>query len=547
MINTAAIRTRVCEVVRDSILDNPVIARELRTRMREWKAFAIFGGYVLLAAVVLLFHYGAEISRSSGHIVISRSVGLEVFRSLAWVQAVLLTFVLPSLTFSSLTQELERRTIEMLALTRLTAGKIVLGKQLAGLLFALILVICTLPLASLCVMLGGISPWEVGLCYILLAAWCYLLTSMGVFWSSLCTRTVASSLLAYGTAATYFFMTMSMGATATFAAGPSPSKVYVLAGLNPGFAPDMCTMNTQVYGIDIPVWLVAVGLHIWAGALMLLVSSTHVKYKFAERALPIRLMLIGLTATMTWLVIGDSTVTTSMAQNPEYVRGLIVIAVGVLLGLICLGTTAVATGVPQLQPSQSIWSYALSARKAFRTDIAGAIVFATIWSAVACGTLGISLIWALKSSFGSVTAATASPSIIGFIVSTLSRLCIDVCVISAAVAAVGVLSSCCAKLRKNAAGIVLLFTILAFSGYMIPLAYYVNGVTKTNGPLWQLAAFWPVTPILGLTVGWQDMPELWWQPEDSWMVTAAAYLVIAAVALWLSPKALARYGGVIEE
>ena len=541
MSTITAIRNRVSNTLVEAVLDNPVVIKELRTRMREWKAFAIMGAYVLFGAIVLLLEYSSEMGRSGSTFAPDRNVGMELFRSLGWAQAVLLTFILPSLTFSSFTQEIERKTIEMLALTRLTPGKIALGKQFAPLLYALILLLSTLPLASLCVMLGGISPGEIALWYLILIAWCFLLTCTGVFWSSLCVRTVASSLLTYGSTVGYFFVTMPTGFIMTMTNQPGGANVPALSGLNPGFAAHISTATTRICGLGVPLWFITVVLHVWVGLLLLLIASTHVKYKFAERALSIRLLLTGLTVGMIWVLIGNITV----LQSVQELANLIGLSVGMILGFICLVTCAVSTGVPNPKPGQSFIAYALSWRKAFRSDIGGAIPFVFIWTTVSYAAFVATLAWILP--LVNPWTATTSKPFKTLLFTSLPRLYMVLCCVVVATAAVGLLASCCVKSRRNAAALVLLFLILAFSSYGVQLAYYVDGVTKTRGLWWQLAAFWPVAPILAETGEWQGMPKLWWSPEQFWIATSCAYLLIAIASLSLSPKARARYGGVREE
>ncbi|MCX8052196.1 MAG: ABC transporter permease [Armatimonadetes bacterium] len=183
---TTAAYSKAKRLLIEGVIDNPLVAQELRTRMRDWKAFGAMGAYVLLVAGIQFVAYVAISNSCCVSLPLTlltggRKLGMEIFLHLVWTQAILLMLIIPSITFSSLAQEIERETMEMLALTRLTSSKIVVGKQLAGLLYALVLLISTVSLASMCLMLGGISPAEIGVWYLVLVAWCFLLTCVVAF------------------------------------------------------------------------------------------------------------------------------------------------------------------------------------------------------------------------------------------------------------------------------------------------------------------------------------------------------------------------------
>jgi len=541
-VATAA-RDRVKNLLVEGVFDNPVVTREFRTRMRGWKAFMIMGGYVLfVAGIQFIVYINIWSSRSSGPggglMLVDRNVGMELFRYLAWTQAILLTLIIPSLTFSSLTQEIERKTMEMLALTRLSPGKTVVGKQLAGFLYALILLICTIPLASMCLMLGGISPAEIGAWYLELTAWCFLLTCAGVFWSSLFARTAAAALFTYGTAVFYFLATIPFGALTVAPFFGGSSNPHVLGALNPGWASFTSVLTANVCSVKAPLWIVAVGLHVAIGVLVLLVASTHVKYQRAERALPIRIMLIGITAALIWLLVGNLTAMGGVPSTQQYTLDLVGVVSSVILAFVSLLICSVATGEVKRKPGQSVLGYGLSVMRIFKGDLGGAVPFVFVWMALVYAAFAGTLEWLMRSQGSHLSAAVWI---------SLCEVGVSLVAMAVGIAAVGVLSSCCVRHRRNAAALVLLFLILVFSGYGIVMVYYVDGLTVTRGPVWQLAAFWPMTPILSSTNEWRSMPRLWWSSDHSWIVCSGAYLAIALVSLALGSRALSRYGGVKEE
>lgn len=83
--------------------------------------------------------------------------GAMVFQILAPLQLAIVIFFSALLAASGVTQEKDRRTLELLLLTNLTNSELVLGKLLASMLNVLVLLAAALPLFMLTALFGGIS------------------------------------------------------------------------------------------------------------------------------------------------------------------------------------------------------------------------------------------------------------------------------------------------------------------------------------------------------------------------------------------------------
>ncbi len=183
--------------------DNPVLTKELRVRMRGARAYWILFGYLGFLSFVLLAAYGAWQSRiatsgGSGSSEVSQ-VGSDIFTYMVITQMFLVLFITPAITSGSLTLEKEQRTMEMLTMTRMPRRSIINGKLLSALSFTALLLISSLPLVSLCFMLGSIDPAMVVSTYLMLLFGSLLIGSMGLMWSSIAKSTTAAVLYTYGT------------------------------------------------------------------------------------------------------------------------------------------------------------------------------------------------------------------------------------------------------------------------------------------------------------------------------------------------------------
>lgn len=181
---------------------NPAVAwHELRLRMRVGRAFLLLGVYVLFAAlaVVLPVWFAAWERSQIGSGMPQTDLGRIGLHALTYVQLSLIFIALPAYAASTISAEREKETLEMLRATLLTPWDVVTGKLLSVLAFGAILLGTTVPVASWCLLLGGVSPTEVFRVYMLLLATAWWVSSLGVLMSSHFSRTLGAIVSTYGT------------------------------------------------------------------------------------------------------------------------------------------------------------------------------------------------------------------------------------------------------------------------------------------------------------------------------------------------------------
>jgi len=140
----------------------PVFAREIATTPRNWKLYfsralyiAALFGLVLTAWLILL---GAQDVRSLGDLA---RFGSAVFALLAPLQMAMAIAFSALLTTAAVAQEKDRRTLDLLLMTRMTNTELVLGKLFASMLGVIVFVIAAIPLLMLIALLGGVSYMQV--------------------------------------------------------------------------------------------------------------------------------------------------------------------------------------------------------------------------------------------------------------------------------------------------------------------------------------------------------------------------------------------------
>src|SRR5438034_2417904 len=110
----------------------------------------LYLGLVTLAVVAVL---GLSVS-SSG--TISPNLGQSLFIALASGSVLLIAFISPGLTSGTISGERERRTLDLLLVTRASPLGLVAGKLAGALLWVLYLLIASLPVLGIVNLFGGV-------------------------------------------------------------------------------------------------------------------------------------------------------------------------------------------------------------------------------------------------------------------------------------------------------------------------------------------------------------------------------------------------------
>lgn len=273
-------------------LDNPVITKELRGRMRGARTYWLLFGYLLLLSLILFFSYlgwwnqhSSEMER--GGTSAGFTVGRTFFEILFYSQAVMIALITPALTAGAISVEREQRTFEMLRGTILRPRAIVWGKLASSVSFVALLLTSSLPLLSLCFLLGGVSPGEVFFAYILLVGDAFLFGAVGLCWSAYAASTATATVLSYATLIVFFVVTAPFAAPVVFGGGFQGS--FGLCALNPVGAVTGAVVSEHYYGWTLPAWVPALLLNGTLSAVLVLACINRLEDFPSRRAAPLRL------------------------------------------------------------------------------------------------------------------------------------------------------------------------------------------------------------------------------------------------------------------
>ncbi|MBS6952540.1 MAG: ABC transporter permease subunit [Enterocloster asparagiformis] len=198
---------------------NPVYKRESRVNSRSLRLpliLTVFNG--ILCAVALMNMYSV-VSQVKATATIQYSSFMEMYEFVATIEFILLTFIVPAVTASSISGERERQTLELMLTTQMTPAQIVNGKLISALSTLMLLIISSFPAIMMVFVFGGITAMDMVallLCYTAVALFA---GSLGICFSAAFKRSTLSTVLTYGVlvtivGGTYFVNRFVLGLSA---------------------------------------------------------------------------------------------------------------------------------------------------------------------------------------------------------------------------------------------------------------------------------------------------------------------------------------------
>lgn len=227
---------------------NPIIVKEIRSRMRGWRAFAILTGtLVALAAFGYALYRMILASASYNPMPLSPQIGQNLFTGLLFLELLIICAIAPALTAGAISGEKDKQTYEMLLTTPLPPSQILWGKLISSLSYVFLVIFAALPLSSIVFIYGGVQIRDLLKGLVILAVVAVLMGVIGLFYSALFGRTGRATIAAYLTVALLLFAPLLAVAFANAMQPMQPSRVWMLpsplstlaSAIKPSIRPEM--------------------------------------------------------------------------------------------------------------------------------------------------------------------------------------------------------------------------------------------------------------------------------------------------------------------
>jgi len=523
-----------------STINNPVLVKEFRTRMRGSRAYWMLLGYtLLLAGVLAMMYFAFEADRatrvdawqagSSGRATGDLGRAMYYFTFIA--QALMVGLITPALTAGAVTIEREQRSYELLVTTPLRSIDLIRGKLTAAVSFVVLLLTASLPLVSISFLAGGVSPSEIFFSYLLIALSAFVYGSLGIFWSAALRTTAAATVVTYLTVLTLGIVTIIPGTPAmNFGAGTNIPEIP-FKSLNPVTATLSAVKPEYFFHLQIPGWISAATVNLLLALVIANAAMARLEHFEPPKAFWTRFLSTLLWCSFTLFLFGafvGAMASSWTGTNPQP---------GMLLGLYCVVLVLIVVVTPVFNTGDLIVRRGESAlgryfrgllpSRMFHADLSCGVPLVMAWLAFVFAALGIGMAitgkWTLFSNTASYLPAIVLSACVVFGLAGLGNI-LSVTLPSRWAACV---------LTYLAAVVLLLLPYLALLPYnsMAPAA-------RKGGPLWQVLYFVPFEGLRQVTdpaIYRTSAPALIFDKLlPVWVVTSAIYLGLGAFCFFLT-------------
>jgi len=179
--------------------ENPVIVKEIRTRMRGIRVVILLTTHLLLLGIAIGLAYWIYFSAASNSANLSNraAFGKALFGVVIAIELIMVSFVSPALTGGAVSSERERQTFDLVRVTRLSAERFVTGKYFSGLGLVLLLLVTSLPLMGPAFSIGGVEWSEVILGVLIVLSSAIAFSALALLLSCLIRRTMINVAITY--------------------------------------------------------------------------------------------------------------------------------------------------------------------------------------------------------------------------------------------------------------------------------------------------------------------------------------------------------------
>ena len=168
----------------------------------------------------------------------------------------LVALVAPVLAASSIIGEYQRQSIDLLFSSPVGPKYFLVGKLIASYRYVLLLLVLSLPVAAMCVVLGGATWKDVLSTYLLVSLHGLVYMAISVPIAVMTAKAVPAVMWSYLAGFLYFLVSLL---TMIPAIGPGGivNSAPPLMGLSPTSSSNSGRLSTEIFGVSVPLWVPA--------------------------------------------------------------------------------------------------------------------------------------------------------------------------------------------------------------------------------------------------------------------------------------------------
>lgn len=250
---------------------NAQAVRDFRSQLRGTRPLVFWGGYLGVLILTATVAYG-NLVREGQDFAGGQAALHLVYQILMALLGIVICVAAPALTATAITQERQKRSLDLVACSPITTRYYLVGKMLSSFRYIWMLLILSLPVTSMCVVLGGATWGDVLSGYVMLSASGLVMTSLCLLFSSLLKSGISALNASYlFIAGVYLPATYALSFTAIY----SPTlEAPWYTGLFPLLVPLTASTYSTLFGMAIPNYLFICAFSLFAVRYVLLGAAS---------------------------------------------------------------------------------------------------------------------------------------------------------------------------------------------------------------------------------------------------------------------------------
>ena len=176
---------------------NPIYQKEASISSRSLKTPMVFALFNFVLALVALTAMSVNVNQVRITAEIKYSAFLAIFKFVSMLEFAMILLIMPALSSGSISGERERKTFDIMRMTRMSSADIVIGKLMAAVGSIIVLVISSAPIIALVFIYGGVRLMDIVVLFASYIIAAIFIGTIGIFISALCDRTVISTACTY--------------------------------------------------------------------------------------------------------------------------------------------------------------------------------------------------------------------------------------------------------------------------------------------------------------------------------------------------------------
>lgn len=177
---------------------NPILEKDMKTKLRGWRSTILICCYVILLAAILMAYFASyNVFNPYNTQTFNPRMAIDAYNLIITFQFALLFLAVPAITATSISSERERQTLDLMLVTSTPTIKIIIGKIMVSLAHTMLLVIASMPVIGIVFFFGGIGFLDLIKLLLFYVVTAFFVASCGVFFSTLFKRNIVAIITTY--------------------------------------------------------------------------------------------------------------------------------------------------------------------------------------------------------------------------------------------------------------------------------------------------------------------------------------------------------------